>query len=83
METLDIVIGIILVLISIFTIFVVLMQSDKGDGGFNSTFAGGQSSGARSGKSKGSDVRLALYTKVGCGILITISLAAVLIFKFV
>ena len=81
METLDIVLRIFLLVLSVFTITVVLMQSEKGDGGFASTFAGGQSNVQRSGKLKGSEARLVLFTKVGCVLLIVVSLAMVL-FRF-
>ncbi|MFZ5974405.1 MAG: preprotein translocase subunit SecG [Bacillota bacterium] len=78
MGTLDIILRIFLVLLSIFSISVVLMQSEKGDGGFASTFAGGQSNMLRSGKLKGSESRLVFFTKVGCILLIIVSVAMVL-----
>jgi len=82
MGTLDIILRIFLVLLSIFTISIVLMQSEKGDGGFASTFAGGQSNMQRSGKMKGSDARLVFFTKIGCALIIVVALAMVLYSRF-
>ncbi|MFZ5975937.1 MAG: preprotein translocase subunit SecG [Bacillota bacterium] len=82
METLDIILRIFLVLLSIFSIVVVLMQSEKGDGGFASAFTGGQSNMQRSGKLKGSESRLVFFTKVGCVLLIVVSIAMVLFNRF-
>ncbi len=82
METFDVVVRIFLLLFSVFTIVVVLMQSDKGDGGFSSTFTGGQSNLQRSGKVKGSESRLVFYTKLGCVLLIVVSIGLVLYTRF-
>ena len=82
MGTLDIILRIFLVLLSVFTISVVLMQSEKGDGGFSSTFAGGQSNLQRSGKLKGAEARLVFFTKIGCVLIIVVALAMVLYSRF-
>ena len=82
MGTLDIILRIFLVLLSIFTISVVLMQSEKGDGGFASTFTGGQSNLQRSGKIKGSEARLVFFTKLGCVLIIVVALGMVLYGRF-
>jgi protein translocase SecG subunit len=83
MDTIDVVFRIVLAVISIFTVVIVLMQSDKGDGGFSSTFAGGQSNLQRSGKIKRSESRLVLFTKIGCVLLIMLSIGLVLYSRFV
>ena len=70
MDTGGIILRIVLILISLVTIAIVLLQSEKGDGGFASAFTGGQSNFMSSGKIKGYESRLIFFTRILIGVLI-------------
>ncbi len=81
MSTIFIVIGIILVIFSLFLIGVVLLQSGKKTG-VSGSVAGGAESLFGKKKARGYEAKMALFTKIAAIGMIVLSIALVLLQKF-